>query len=133
MGSRIAAWSLSGVQNDAWRIHSSLALPVDQVVTALDNKSGAVYSCLFGSHADSVPRLTGGWDELWFIRIHLDSGKRPSNVVTEMGYAVRQHPYSFPHTIYLYLQNTFALPDAVLTLTYAHGYCFICKSLLIRK
>ncbi|KAK7059134.1 regulator of (H+)-ATPase in vacuolar membrane [Paramarasmius palmivorus] len=40
MGNRIASWSLSGVQSDTWRIHSSLVLPQGQLVTALDSKSG---------------------------------------------------------------------------------------------
>ncbi|KAJ7706334.1 WD repeat-containing protein [Mycena rosella] len=40
MSTRIAAWSLSGVQQDAWRLHSSLTLPPNHTVTALDSKSG---------------------------------------------------------------------------------------------
>lgn len=40
MQTRIAAWCLSGVQQDAWRLHSSLVLPPNHVVTALDSKSG---------------------------------------------------------------------------------------------
>lgn len=40
MGSRIAAWSMSGVQSGVWRVHSTLILPEDQEVTALDCKSG---------------------------------------------------------------------------------------------
>ncbi|KAJ4485959.1 RAVE protein 1 C terminal-domain-containing protein [Lentinula aciculospora] len=39
----IATWSLSGVrsvQNDTWRIHSSLNIPRNCVVTTLDSKSG---------------------------------------------------------------------------------------------
>ncbi|EJF67065.1 hypothetical protein DICSQDRAFT_151429 [Dichomitus squalens LYAD-421 SS1] len=37
---RVVAWSLSGPQNDYWRVHSSLKLPDDQQVTALDCISG---------------------------------------------------------------------------------------------
>ncbi|KAF9270044.1 WD repeat-containing protein [Marasmius fiardii PR-910] len=40
IGYRVATWSLSGVQNDVWRVHSSLILPGDHVVTTLDSKSG---------------------------------------------------------------------------------------------
>lgn len=40
INTRIAAWSLSGVQQDAWRIHSTLVLPENHIVTALDNKAG---------------------------------------------------------------------------------------------
>lgn len=40
LGSRVAAWSLSGVQHDAWRIHSTLILPLTQPITSLDSKSG---------------------------------------------------------------------------------------------
>ncbi|KAF9479728.1 hypothetical protein BDN70DRAFT_906163 [Pholiota conissans] len=37
---RLAAWSLSDVQKDAWRIHSTLILPEGEEVTILDNKAG---------------------------------------------------------------------------------------------
>ncbi|GBE78251.1 hypothetical protein SCP_0111340 [Sparassis crispa] len=40
MGSRVAAWSHSGVHSDAWRLHSTLLLPEDDPVTAIDCKSG---------------------------------------------------------------------------------------------
>ncbi|TFK56949.1 hypothetical protein OE88DRAFT_1743465 [Heliocybe sulcata] len=40
MGSRIAAWSMSGAQSGVWRVHSTLLLSEDQEVTALDCKSG---------------------------------------------------------------------------------------------
>ncbi|KAI0041796.1 WD repeat-containing protein [Auriscalpium vulgare] len=39
-GSRVAAWSLSGVQSSTWRVHSSLILPERQIVTALNCRSG---------------------------------------------------------------------------------------------
>ncbi|KIM47847.1 hypothetical protein M413DRAFT_417307 [Hebeloma cylindrosporum] len=38
--SRLAAWSLSDTQHDTWRIHSTLVLPEDHNVTALDIKAG---------------------------------------------------------------------------------------------
>ncbi|EMD42152.1 hypothetical protein CERSUDRAFT_110689 [Gelatoporia subvermispora B] len=40
LGSRVAVWHLAGVRNDSWRLHSTLLLPPDQRVTALDCKSG---------------------------------------------------------------------------------------------
>ncbi|KAE9408257.1 WD repeat-containing protein [Gymnopus androsaceus JB14] len=40
MNFRIATWSLSGVQSDTWRIHSSLVIPRNHTVTTLDSKSG---------------------------------------------------------------------------------------------
>ncbi|KIJ68609.1 hypothetical protein HYDPIDRAFT_24869 [Hydnomerulius pinastri MD-312] len=40
MNTRVAAWSLSGVQSDIWRIHSSLVLPDGDFITALDCRSG---------------------------------------------------------------------------------------------
>lgn len=42
MGSRIASWSLSGVQGDTWRVYSSLLLPDGQPITTIDCKSGNV-------------------------------------------------------------------------------------------
>lgn len=44
MGSRLATWSLSGVQSDAWRVYSSLTLPDGQHITTVDCKSGNVDS-----------------------------------------------------------------------------------------
>ncbi|CAA7258624.1 unnamed protein product [Cyclocybe aegerita] len=40
MKSRICAWSLSGTQQDIWRIHSTLVLQENHEVTTLDNKAG---------------------------------------------------------------------------------------------
>lgn len=40
MGSRIACWSPTGGRAEIWRIHSTLVLPKDTTVTALDCKSG---------------------------------------------------------------------------------------------
>ncbi|KAI0652289.1 WD repeat-containing protein [Trametes meyenii] len=40
LGHRVVAWSLSGIQNDYWRVHSSLLLPEEQQVTALNCMSG---------------------------------------------------------------------------------------------
>ncbi|KAF9527801.1 RAVE protein 1 C terminal-domain-containing protein [Crepidotus variabilis] len=38
--SRLAAWSLSGIHQDSWRIHSTLVLPEQHHITVLDNKAG---------------------------------------------------------------------------------------------
>jgi hypothetical protein len=40
MGTRIVCWSLSGGRAGVWRIHSTLVLPKDAPVTALDCMSG---------------------------------------------------------------------------------------------
>ncbi|THH13364.1 hypothetical protein EW146_g6843 [Bondarzewia mesenterica] len=40
MGARVAAWSLSGVQHDTWRVHSSLTLPGGHHVSSMDCQSG---------------------------------------------------------------------------------------------
>ncbi|KAL4242218.1 hypothetical protein ABKN59_001911 [Abortiporus biennis] len=40
MGSRVATWAMSGVKSDTWRVHSSLNLPKNRQVTAIDCKSG---------------------------------------------------------------------------------------------
>ncbi|KAI0316614.1 WD repeat-containing protein [Amylostereum chailletii] len=40
MGCRVAAWSLSGIKTDIWRVHSSLVLPDDAQVTSMDCRSG---------------------------------------------------------------------------------------------
>ncbi|TDL28114.1 hypothetical protein BD410DRAFT_870276 [Rickenella mellea] len=39
LGSQVAVWSLSGVRQDTWIVHSSLTLPEGHTVTSLDCKS----------------------------------------------------------------------------------------------
>ena len=43
MSTRLAAWSISGAQQDTWRIHSTLVLPDTHVITTLDNKAGMIF------------------------------------------------------------------------------------------
>lgn len=43
MNTRLAAWSVSGTQQDTWRIHSTLVLPDAHVITTLDNKAGMIF------------------------------------------------------------------------------------------
>ncbi|KAF7339771.1 WD repeat protein [Mycena venus] len=76
MQTRIAAWSLSGVQQDAWRLHSSLILPTNHTVTALDSKSGllavgsenslAVYTLIL---ENDLPT----WSQKWMVSIETPS------------------------------------------------------------
>ncbi|RDB29031.1 Regulator of V-ATPase in vacuolar membrane protein 1 [Hypsizygus marmoreus] len=40
LNTRIAAWSLSGIRKDAWRIHSTLSLPENHNIVTVDSKSG---------------------------------------------------------------------------------------------
>ncbi|KAH8120057.1 RAVE protein 1 C terminal-domain-containing protein [Phellopilus nigrolimitatus] len=40
LGHHVALWSLSGVQKDTWRVHSSLSTSDSEAVTAIDCKSG---------------------------------------------------------------------------------------------
>ena len=47
MNTRVAAWALSGVQDNAWRVHSTLVLPEGHTVTALDNKAGKLSPTCF--------------------------------------------------------------------------------------
>ncbi|KAJ6574959.1 WD repeat-containing protein [Mycena capillaripes] len=76
MQTRIAAWSLSGVQQDAWRLHSSLVLPPNHTVTALDSKSGllavgsenslSVYTLIL---ENDLPT----WSQKWMVSIETPS------------------------------------------------------------
>ncbi|KAJ6509386.1 RAVE protein 1 C terminal-domain-containing protein, partial [Mycena vitilis] len=76
MQTRIAAWSLSGVQRDAWRLHSSLVLPPNHTVTALDSKSGllavgsenslSVYTLIL---ENDLPT----WSQKWIVSIETPS------------------------------------------------------------
>ncbi|KAJ7630787.1 RAVE protein 1 C terminal-domain-containing protein [Roridomyces roridus] len=76
MQTRIAAWCLSGVQHDAWRLHSSLVLPPHHLVTALDSKSGllavgsqeslSVYTLIL---ENDLPT----WSQKWMVSIETPS------------------------------------------------------------
>jgi hypothetical protein len=57
-GPRLAVWSLSGVSARTWLVHSSLLLPDDKYVTAIDCSSGAVLLLLrFLCHCSPGPGL----------------------------------------------------------------------------
>ncbi|KAF8140396.1 RAVE protein 1 C terminal-domain-containing protein [Boletus edulis] len=72
INTHVAAWSMSDVQTDTWRIHSSLVLPDGDFVTALDCRSGllavgtqsglSVYTLILENDL-----LT--WSEKWTTRI----------------------------------------------------------------
>ena len=50
LDNRVVAWSLSGTQNDYWRVHSSLLLSEDQQISALN--------CMSGMYNHRSPPLT---------------------------------------------------------------------------
>jgi hypothetical protein len=65
-GPRLAVWSLSGVSARTWLVHSSLVLPDDKRITAVDCSSGAFVSLVL------LPSLTlcrspGGCDPVDII------------------------------------------------------------------
>ncbi|KAF8213200.1 WD repeat-containing protein [Mycena galopus ATCC 62051] len=76
MQTRIAAWCLSGVQQHAWRLHSSLVLPPSHTITALDSKSGllavgsenslSVYTLIL---ENDLPT----WSQKWMVSIETPS------------------------------------------------------------
>ncbi|KAF9076123.1 RAVE protein 1 C terminal-domain-containing protein [Rhodocollybia butyracea] len=72
MNSRIATWSLSGGQHDTWRIHSSLVIPRDHVVTTLDSRSGLL--AVGTTHGMSVYTLIlendlPTWSQKWTVSL----------------------------------------------------------------
>ncbi|KIK91309.1 hypothetical protein PAXRUDRAFT_34992 [Paxillus rubicundulus Ve08.2h10] len=85
MNTHIAAWSLSGIQSDTWRIHSSLVLPDRDFVTALDCRSGLLS---VGSHSGlSVYTLILEndlltWSKKWSARVVTPSLAKLSPTLT---------------------------------------------------
>ncbi|KAG6818061.1 hypothetical protein H0H87_009216 [Tephrocybe sp. NHM501043] len=71
MNNRIATWALSGVKQDTWLIHSTLVLPENHVVTALNCRSGllavgsqlglSVYTLIL---ENDLPT----WSQKWTVR-----------------------------------------------------------------
>jgi hypothetical protein len=75
-GPRLAVWSLSGVSARTWLVHSSLILPDDKHITALDCRSG---ESAFATMS-SLPWLTcyrplGRHDAIIPVCIHFDHGE----------------------------------------------------------
>ncbi|KAF7320375.1 WD repeat protein [Mycena kentingensis (nom. inval.)] len=76
MQTRVAVWALSGVEDDAWRLHSSLTLPPNHSVTALDCKSGllavgsqnslSVYTLILDNDLPT-------WSQKWMVSIETPS------------------------------------------------------------
>lgn len=72
MGNRIASWSLSGVQQDTWHIHSTLTLPPDHNVTAMHNKSGLLAIATERSlsvHTLILDNDLPTWAQKWMVRL----------------------------------------------------------------
>ena len=87
MGTRIVCWSLSGGRAGVWRIHSTLVLPKDAPVTALDCMSGN--SILFTAiviplRGDLITRVACDWDHGHPICPHSESRGRCLVVDSEM-------------------------------------------------
>jgi hypothetical protein len=73
MSTHVAAWSLSGVQDDTWRIHSSLLLPEDYRVTTLDIKYGKYGSNVGEIHLTSSYRTPSRWNDRRSLGLHVNS------------------------------------------------------------
>lgn len=84
MGSRIASWSLSGVQNDTWRVYSSLLLPEGQPITTIDCKSGELHAQVCGGAILTHSRIIGGWNAFQLVRLYSHTRERSTNMVIEM-------------------------------------------------
>ncbi|KAK0208168.1 RAVE protein 1 C terminal-domain-containing protein [Desarmillaria ectypa] len=72
MGNRIASWSLSGVQQDTWHIHSTLVLPPNHNVTAMHNKSGLLAIATGRSlsvHTLILDNDLPTWAQKWMVRL----------------------------------------------------------------
>ncbi|PBL01184.1 WD repeat-containing protein [Armillaria gallica] len=72
IGNRIASWSLSGVQQDTWHIHSTLVLPPHHNVTAMHNKSGLLAIATERSlsvHTLILDNDLPTWAQKWMVRL----------------------------------------------------------------
>ncbi|THH06398.1 hypothetical protein EW145_g4114 [Phellinidium pouzarii] len=70
LGSHVALWSLSGVQKDSWRVHSSLSATNGQTVTAIDCKSGLLgvgYVTGLAVYTLGLEDNMLVWTKKWFI------------------------------------------------------------------
>jgi len=75
MNARIAVWSLSGVQDNLWHVHSSLVLPLDHRVTTLDCKSGNRPRRSIISAKLTRLRTARRWLRNWSLCLHVDIGE----------------------------------------------------------
>ncbi|KAJ7596877.1 RAVE protein 1 C terminal-domain-containing protein [Mycena floridula] len=97
--SRIATWALSGVHHDSWRVHSSLVLPPDSSVTALDSKSGLLAVATESSLSVYTLILENDlptWSQKWTsptntrpIVLHFSPSLMYIATISKLDYAVR--------------------------------------------
>ncbi|KAJ7169732.1 RAVE protein 1 C terminal-domain-containing protein [Mycena filopes] len=107
MQTRIAAWCLSGVQQDAWRLHSSLVLPPNHTVTALDRllavgseNSLSVYTLILENDLPTIetPSLTRFAPSLMYIAATAKHNKSLRTYSTTSGRLTQEIPHPRPIT-----------------------------------
>lgn len=113
MNTRVAAWSLTGAHQDAWKVHSAFALPPTHAVTALDTKSGllaigseralALYTLIL---ENDLPT----WSQKWAVSakapfltrfapslMYIATASRSDNVVRTYSLTTGRLSQSIPH------------------------------------
>ena len=83
MNTRVAAWSISGTQQDTWRIHSTLVLPDTHIITTLDNKAGMIFRCRKDASLTFFRPSCCRFRERTFC-VYLGTWKWPSNLVQKV-------------------------------------------------
>ncbi|KAF7306783.1 WD repeat protein [Mycena indigotica] len=135
MQTRLAAWALSGVQQDTWRLHSSLTLP--HIVTSLDSKSGllavgsqnslSVYTLILENdlptwslkwivHIDS-PCLTRFAPSLMYIAVTTKQNKSLRTYSTASGRLTQDIPHPRPITNITWRQSQASSRDDLILYT----------------
>nr|GAT47823.1 WD repeat protein [Mycena chlorophos] len=137
MQSRIAAWALSGVQQDAWRLHSSLTLPSHQAITSLDSKSGllavgtegcfSVYTLILENDLPTwsrkwttsleAPSLTRFAPSLMFIAVTTKQSKSLRTYATASGRLTQEISHPRPITNVTWRQSPASSRDDLILYT----------------
>ena len=123
LGHRLVAWSLSGKQNDYWRVHSSLTLSEDQRITALNCMSGE-HLCFLSPALLISSRPPCCWDTVYSICVYLNPRERPPDMVVEMVVHVctTLSWMSLYIRSYFIKQSSYPVSRAIFAIPHVHRY-----------
>ncbi len=126
MRSRLAAWSLSDTQKDAWRIHSTLVFPERYDVTVLDNDAGINHLAYWYSHFFMLFRTPRC--RLWetTFGLHSCSWGRSPYLVHKVDSLVRVMMCLVSLGILMWMQHTYTHHPELRS--FAYVYCSRIKS-----
>ncbi|KAH9037204.1 RAVE protein 1 C terminal-domain-containing protein [Lactarius pseudohatsudake] len=125
-GPRLAVWSLSGVSTRTWLVHSSLLLPDDKHITAIDCSSGLLVVTTHSTlsvHTLVMENDLPTWSSKWSCRSPLPSIARTSQakiiriILTTSGRQIQAIPHPRPVTSVIWRSTQASSRDGLVLYT----------------